>query len=53
MKDYAGGGGGFRFCGIVANLPVSAIGIAQVISPGVPPDTQRVHFTLPVEPGGY
>ena len=57
MQLHAGRGKVFQVCGIVALfvliviLPVSAAGIAPVISPGVLPDTQQGHFALPSEPG--
>ena len=58
MQLHTGRSKVFQVCEIVALflliviLPVSADGIAPVISPGVLPDTQRGHFALPVEPGG-
>ena len=58
MQVNTGFGKVFLVCGIVALfvhiviLPVSAAGIAPVISPGVQPDTQRRHFALPTKPGG-
>jgi len=58
MQLQTGWGKVFQIFGIVALfvliviLPVSAVGIAPVISTGVLPDTQREHFALPTEPGG-
>ena len=58
MQVHAGRSGVFQVCDIVTLfvliviLPVSAAGIAPVISPGVLPDTQQGHFALPTEPGG-
>ena len=58
MQVHAGRGKFFQVCEIVALfvliviLPVSATGIAPVISPGVLPNTQRGHFALPAELGG-
>jgi len=59
MQLHTGRSKFFQVCGIVALyvliviLPVSAAGIAPVTNPGVLPDTQRGHFALPVDLGGY
>ena len=59
MQLHTGRSKIFQVCGIVALcgriviLPVSAAGIAPVMSPVVLPYTQQGHFALPTKPGGY